>query len=93
MTTYARAVKILTGGGSFRRPTSLYMYDLTDGTLVDLLSLLPPELAIPLRMSTSGIRSAGTHPSGIVFLSGPATQGNGVNCFAFNGQNFEFIGF
>ncbi len=72
--------------GTDFRPSSLYMY--SEDTGHQRLQL--PAAAIRLQMATVGIRSAGAHPSGIVFLAGPNIQ-DGINIFAFNGYTGAFI--
>ncbi len=69
------------------RPPTLYKYNqATD----ERQRLLLPKEAVELRLSTTGIRSAGYHPSGLVFLAGPNRE-DGINIWAFNGKTGTYI--
>lgn len=81
------------------RPPSMYIYNPFTG-LTNLFDLNTPQTIAPelyanaqlLRQGTTGIRSAGAHPSGIVFLAGPGISRGTVNLFAFDGNTGELLG-
>jgi hypothetical protein len=76
---------------SDNRPPSLYMHKAATG-LTRFTFSGNDEFR---RLRTGGIRSAGAHPDGIVFLAGPGRNLSGtpaVNFFAFNGATGEFLG-
>ncbi|MCB9259212.1 MAG: T9SS type A sorting domain-containing protein [Ignavibacteriales bacterium] len=70
------------------RPSRIFMYDLDSKTLTEKT---PTPLQSPLLNATLGLRSAGSH-NGVVFLGGPALNGEGIILFAYNAQNGNFIG-
>ncbi|MGD2084422.1 MAG: hypothetical protein PVF91_15780 [Chromatiales bacterium] len=68
------------------RPPGVFVYDTGTG--------IQTEVEVPhfLINWTQGLRSAGTTPSGVVLLAGPALLGVGINVFAFDGETREFLG-
>lgn len=73
------------------RPPYLYTYNLKNGILTDIGSGLPNQDLMRLNM-TLGIRSAGALDD-VVFFGGPALNATGgINIFAFNAQNGQFLG-
>ncbi|MBT8339781.1 MAG: hypothetical protein KJP07_07185 [Desulfatitalea sp.] len=73
--------------GDFR-PPQMFVYAKSAG----LQKLVVPAAAQALLSATIGIRSAGVHPSGIVFLAGPIARDGGIAMFAFAGQTGQCIG-
>ena len=73
------------------RPPALHIYNKTTHETRKLITPKPNDPAWDLLKFTTGIRSAGTHPSGIVFLAGP-NLADGINMFAFNGRTGQLIG-
>jgi hypothetical protein len=68
------------------RPPSMNMYSELGG----LQPLQMPVWAHNMRFDSTGVRAAGTHPSGVVFLGAP-NRGDGIYLFAFNGRTGEFL--
>jgi len=82
--------------GDFR-PPSLYLYTTDNGLAKLILNPAVDPFAEFRRQFTIGIRSGGTHMSGIVFLAGPGTDPvnqipNVINMFAFNGETGALLG-
>jgi hypothetical protein len=68
------------------RPPSINIYSELGG----LQPLQMPTWAHLLRYDSTGVRAAGAHPSGVVFLGAP-NRGDGIYLFAFNGRTGQFL--
>jgi hypothetical protein len=68
------------------RPPSMNLYSESGG----LQTLNMPLWAQLMRFDSTGIRAAGAHPSGVVFLGAPS-RGDDIYLFAFNGRTGEFL--
>jgi hypothetical protein len=68
------------------RPPSMNMYSEAGG----LQPLQMPLWAHRLRHDSTGVRAAGAHPSGVVFLGAP-NLGDGIYLFAFDGKTGQFL--
>jgi hypothetical protein len=68
------------------RPPSMYIYSELGG----MQTIEMPAWAHLMRFDSTGIRAAGNHPSGVVFLGAP-NRGDGIYLFAFNGWTGEFM--
>lgn len=74
------------------RPPSIWMYNKITGVKKRLVIPSMQAPGGPLLLTSTGIRFAGVHPAGIVFMGGPNVQTDGINLFAFNGRTGQLIG-
>ena len=74
------------------RPPSIWMYNKKTGVKKRLVLPSMQAPGGPLLLTSTGIRFAGVHPAGIVFMGGPNVQTDGINLFAFNGRTGQLIG-